>query len=132
MNELLCLSVIINAILLYNIISLTYIHLLEPLYFFIALGIITSIINHSISNFYLKYFDRFVITLSAIVLFIYIYYFSCDDLLLLFLFLAIAFYLFSKLFGSYIIKNLLHSTSHFIITATIYLLSANLYADGYY
>jgi hypothetical protein len=96
------------------------------LYLCVFLGIITSILNHGIHSTNYKYLDRTIMVLNVFV-FIYfimqingnekkIYEFSI-------LFFACFLYLFSKLLEkNSIVKNSLHSFSHFLSVLLLYTL----------
>ena len=71
MNEKLCYSsIIIGFIIIIASVYFYSSHLL-PLFIITYIGIITSILNHAITNEYAKIIDRFVMFLTSI---IYIYY----------------------------------------------------------
>ena len=93
MNIYLLLSSIICSLLIFLIITYRYKHRYDKIYLCFILGAITSILNHSTSNIYLKYLDRIIITIIVIYLYLLFSNFLIRGLLLT----AVFYYLISKL-----------------------------------
>ena len=116
MNKYLLYSSIVTGFIILLIIYYKYNPKYNILYLCILLGIITSILNHGSDSEMYKYTDRFIMFLNVII-FIY-FIFQIKNHLKKYKIAIIIFacmsYLFSKLQKNIILRNTLHSFSHFL------------------
>lgn len=95
------------------------------LYLCVFLGIITSILNHGIHSTNYKYIDRTTMVLNVFVFIYFIMQINGTETKIYessILFFACFLYLFSKLQKNSIVKNSLHSFSHFLSVLLLYTL----------
>lgn len=123
MNKYLLYSSIITGSTILLIIYNKYNPKYNILYLFIFLGIITSILNHSSESTTYKYIDRLIMVLNV---FVFIYFIMQTKNNLKIYKIAIVFfaciaYLFSKLQKNIVLRNSLHSLSHFLSVILLYI-----------
>ena len=124
MNKYLLDSSIITGFIILLIIYNKYNPKYKILYLCMFLGIITSILNHGYVSTTYKYMDRLIMGVNV---FIFIYFITQIKNRLkiykiaIIIFACIA-YLFSKLQQNIIVRNRMHSVSHFLSVILLYLL----------
>lgn len=124
MNKYLLDSSIITGFIILLIIYNKYNPKYKILYLCMFLGIITSILNHGYVSTTYKYMDRLIMGVNV---FIFIYFITQIKNRLkiykiaIIIFACIA-YLFSKLQQNIILRNRMHSVSHFLSVILLYLL----------
>uniref|UniRef100_A0A6C0D9Y2 Uncharacterized protein n=1 Tax=viral metagenome TaxID=1070528 RepID=A0A6C0D9Y2_9ZZZZ len=114
MNEQLFYSSIIIGIIIALISIKCYKCELLPLYIITYIGIITSMINHRITNDYAKWLDRFMMCITAIVYYHYVLQIKNENIKnisLCVIYLMILLYLSSKLFENTNIHLITHVLS---------------------
>jgi uncharacterized membrane protein len=124
MNKYLLYSSIITGSTILLIIYNKYNPKYNILYLCIFLGIITSILNHSSESTTYKYIDRLIMVLNVFV-FIYFIMQTKNQLKrykIAIVFFACIVYLFSKLQKNIVLRNSLHSFSHFLSVILLYIL----------
>jgi hypothetical protein len=123
-----------NKYLLYSSIIIGFITLLiiynkynpeyNILYLCVFLGIITSILNHGSHSTTYKYIDRLIMILNVFVVIYFIMQIKNhqkrDKIAIVFF--ACIVYLFSKLHKNIILRNSLHSFSHFLSGLLLYIM----------
>jgi len=116
MNKYLFYSSIITGFIILLIIYYKYNPKYNILYLCILLGIITSILNHGSDLEIYKYTDRFIMFLNVIVFIYFIFQIKnhLKKYKIAIIIFAIMSYLFSKLQKNIILRNSLHSFSHFL------------------
>ena len=116
MNKYLLYSSIVTGFIILLIIYNKYNSKYNILYLCIYLGIITSILNHSSNSEIYKYTDRLIIFLNVIVCFYFIVKIknNIKKYKIAIIIFACMSYLFSKLQKNIILRNSLHSFSHFL------------------
>ena len=124
MNEYLLYSSIITGCILLLIIYNNYTPKYNILYLFIFLGIITSILNHGFYSITYKYIDRFIMIVNVVLFIYFIMQLSTHKKLykIVILILACITYLLSKIQKNMIVRDTLHSFSHFLSVLLLYLL----------
>jgi hypothetical protein len=116
MNKYLLYSSIITGFIILLIIYYKYNPKYNILYLCILLGIITSILNHGYNSEIYKYTDRFIMFLNVIVFIYFIFQIKnhLKKYKIAIIIFSISLYLFSKLQKNIILRNTLHSFSHFL------------------
>ena len=116
MNKYLLYSSIITGFIILLIIYYKYNPKYNILYLCILLGIITSILNHGSDSEIYKYSDRLIIFLNVIVFIYFIFQIKnhLKKYKIAIIIFSISLYLFSKLQKNIILRNTLHSFSHFL------------------
>ena len=123
MNKYLLYSSVITGFLLLLIIYNKYNPKYNILYLCIFLGIITSILNHGYYSTKYKYIDRLIMGLN---IFVFMYFAlqinnHVKIYIIAIIILSCIAYLFSKLQKNTILRNILHSFSHFLSVILLYL-----------
>ena len=123
MNKYLLYSSIITGSTILLIIYNKYNPKYNILYLCIFLGIITSILNHSSESTTYKYIDRMIMVLNV---FVFIYFIMqtknhLKKYKIIIIFFACIAYLFSKLQKNIVLRNSLHSLSHFLSVILLYI-----------
>jgi hypothetical protein len=125
MNTKLLYSTIFTALLLLFIILSRYNDSYHMLYFFVFLGVVTSLINHGYSSKYYVYADRFVIAVNVLV---FLYYISKIENIHLratgycLILLGILSYVISKNISYGESRNIFHIISHINVALLIIIL----------
>jgi hypothetical protein len=116
MNKYLLYSSIITGFIILLIIYYKYNPKYNILYLCILLGIITSILNHGSNSELYKYTDRLIMFLNVIVFIYFIFQIKnhLKKYKIAIIIFSISLYLFSKLQKNIILRNTLHSFSHFL------------------
>ena len=116
MNKYLLYSSIITGFIILLIIYYKYNPKYNILYLCILLGIITSILNHGSDSEIYKYTDRLIMFLNVIVFIYFIFQIKnhLKKYKIAIIIFSISLYLFSKLQKNIILRNTLHSFSHFL------------------
>ena len=124
MNEYLLYSSILSGCILLLIIYNKYTPKYNILYLCVCLGIITSILNHGFYSITYKYIDRFIMIFNVCVFIYFIMKLSIYEKIykIIILSLVCITYLLSKLQENIMLRNSLHSLSHFLSVLLLYLL----------
>ena len=126
MNKFLLQTSIFCGIFMLIIINIKYIKNFNLLYFFICIGIITSIINHGKTGLIYKYMDRIIIFLN-IIIFLYFIIKKTNEkqkkiLMITIIVIIILLYLYSKLLDNIDMQSYIHSLSHFLSVYLLFLI----------